>query len=415
MRIPTTAVQEEGVQKALDVTSRLLQAQEGNLFHGLILTGSASRGEATIVQHDNRFVWMSDVECLVPIAHKRDLPEARQRLTAVTKAIDAEMADCGHDVEVELTPAPTAYFVGLDPHLFSVELKHFGRQIFGDQEYLGLIPNLDPNAIRPEEAWRLLSNRLVEDLGRRVGQRQGRTIDRIYGDVKLAIDLLTAFSILSNCYAPSYRERYSNRETILDRAQDLGLDPELLAAYRRLLDQAMEFKTTGCTGDAWSRYPVDRLWSESEGNWYDADASQWDDWRRLSDVATASWLIHLNLVTKSHAASGLGPSLQPLNRVQAPSSSLRAWLAAIVKSPSHQRMTLVRQAIRLGRQGSPRALTYGCAWALLSNVYPQDVRTRWVAEHLPTGRINAQAPDVWAAQGQACVKFWREVLRMSAA
>lgn len=415
MGIPATAVQQEGVRKALEITVRRLRTQDDDLFRGLILTGSAARGEATIVQHDNRFVWMSDVECLVPIAHKRDLPQARRGLGAIATAINAEMADCGHDVEVELTPAPTAYFTGLEPHLFSVELKRFGRQIFGDQQYLDLIPPLDPRGIGPEEAWRLLSNRLVEDLDRRVTERPTRTIDRIYGDVKLAVDILTAFSILSNHYAPSYGERYGSRDEILAHALDLGLDPELVEWFRRILDEAMEFKTAGSSGPCWSRYPPEQLWAISGGDWHGAEEPEWAAWRRLSDVATASWLVHLHLLTGTHAESGLRSSLRPLGKVQGGASTLRGWLAAIVKSPPHRRMTLVRQAIRLGRRGSPRALTYGCAWALLSDVYPIDIRTQWVAEHLPAARVPAQGPDAWAVQGQACTKFWRDVLRMSAA
>lgn len=415
MGITAATVQGEGIRRVLEVTASALGAGTDSLFRGLILTGSAARSEATIVARGDRFVWMSDVECLVPIAHRRDLPEARRRLGAAAETINAEMASCGHDVEVELTPAPAAYFKGLKPHLFSVELRRFGKQVFGDQEYLELIPSLDSNEISPEEAWRLLSNRLAEDLERRVEARPFRTIDRIYGDVKLAIDLLTAFSILSNCYAPSYGERYRNREKILAYAADLGLDPALVEDYRLILDQAMEFKTSGCSGEVWSCYPADRLWAESAGNWYDTDQAEWACWPRLTDIATASWLVHLNLITGSPQASGLAASLKALSRVQGPSSGLRAWLAAIAKSPPHQRMTIVRQAIRLSRAGSPRALTYGCVWALLSGAYSKELSVAWVAEHLPAGKVDPSAPDAWIAQAKACTKFWREVLRMSVA
>src|SRR5207237_5460685 len=71
-----------------------------------------------------------------------------------------------HNIECQVSIAAVHanYFEGLPEHIFSYELRSCGLVIWGNRTILDRIPQFAASEISQEDAWRLLGNRIVEQL-----------------------------------------------------------------------------------------------------------------------------------------------------------------------------------------------------------------------------------------------------------
>ncbi|HSW50281.1 MAG TPA: hypothetical protein VLH09_08915, partial [Bryobacteraceae bacterium] len=77
---------------------------------GLILTGSAARDEATVVEADGVIHWLSDLEFLVVLGDSADITAESAALDRLSEHLGRRLEEQGIRVAVELTPAPERYF-----------------------------------------------------------------------------------------------------------------------------------------------------------------------------------------------------------------------------------------------------------------------------------------------------------------
>ncbi|MGC8794563.1 MAG: hypothetical protein ACP5U2_14350, partial [Bryobacteraceae bacterium] len=207
---------------------------------GLVLTGSTARREATIARRPERLVWLSDVELLVVVSDRTNLKGAGRTLDSIATEIASDLRSRGMLLELELTPAPERYFRRVRPQLFGYELKACGRQIFGVRDYLREIPAFHWQTIPAEESFRLVSNRIMEWIEYRLVAPRLDLARQFYVLAKTYLDLLTALTLLTESYAPTYRARFENHQRAIATARDAGCS--LPASFERSLEIAFDFK-----------------------------------------------------------------------------------------------------------------------------------------------------------------------------
>jgi hypothetical protein len=102
------------------------------------------------------------------------------------------------------------FFGHLPPHVFTYELRTCGQVIWGDSSVLALIPPIAAGEIDREDGWRLLANRIIEQLAAReepAPEKAERPRSVEYHTVKLFLDMATSLLVFTGDYAPTYRQR----------------------------------------------------------------------------------------------------------------------------------------------------------------------------------------------------------------
>jgi hypothetical protein len=142
-------------------TVRACEQRYGSRLRAVILTGSLARDEATVLCSDGRHRVLGDADFLLTFNRKAKLPSA-----AEIKSLGEEVTDSlerqGVTCTVHLAAVRPSYVARLPAHIFSYELRHTGRVVFGDEGILELVPEFSPAQMDREDAWRLLSNRMIE-------------------------------------------------------------------------------------------------------------------------------------------------------------------------------------------------------------------------------------------------------------
>jgi hypothetical protein len=181
----------------------------GDHLRGIVLTGSVARREATFVRDSAGWNALGDAEFFVVFEQRRPLPGAAQTESVRQEAERSLMGE-GIRCHIDLSPVHPEYLRGLQPHILAYELRECGQVVWGDPGLLSLIPPFPASAILLEDAWRLLSNRMVEYLAVAAGLLQpGRPLPpaAFYRTVKLYLDMATSFLLFAGEYEPTYAGR----------------------------------------------------------------------------------------------------------------------------------------------------------------------------------------------------------------
>jgi len=241
------AYEQHAVLRLRRVIDAVVQGAAGFAPLGVIVVGSAARGEALIVGERRLRRWLSDLQCIVVIP--RRARASRDQLETALAAIAArlEIEARSHDdaVQIKLWPVAAAALAATGPTLFACELVAHGKLVWGRPNEIAL-PTWPPGTDVPDtgEAFRLLNNRIVEQVALRVRHADGwaDAIEAGYGLAKYWTELATSLSLHLGCYRPNLRERVFAVETALvadagARAAVVGND------LLRKLDDAILLRT----------------------------------------------------------------------------------------------------------------------------------------------------------------------------
>lgn len=373
---------------------------------GLILTGSAARDEATIAVTPTGVHWLSDLEFLVVSSASGHMGDEDHALDRLASEIGDRLEASGVSVAVELTAVSKAYFTVIRPHLFAYELRECGRQLFGEDDYLQQIPRFHWSEIPKEDAWRLISNRMVEWLDYVLTPRRHCLPEQFYILMKEYLDLATSLSLFSGHYAPRYEARAEALGHIGSWVERMGLDTDverLISAVR----VATDFKL-----DPRSRFEA--LWSSDPGDLPDALDKLGCRWLydQLPATLSAVWNWEARHIgsggeVKAEEATGLG-------RIYGLRDRARGWARLLWHAEGDARSSALRRLPRLFLKGTPRSLIYDCTARLLQSRDSHDPSTvQWVRRHLPV--TFGGCGDEWTELGGQCVKAWSMFLRRSSA
>lgn len=149
-------------------------------LEAIILVGSFARGEGIET--------LSDIEFLVVVKN-------------VKIARDSEDIK---NVTIKFTTGK--HLKRLKPYIFTIELKKFGKVLWGEKDILGLVPDYAYADIEPKDGFILLNNRIVEQLIVWREISAGQPV-RYYEMAKGYIQLVNAYLAVNKTYKSRYPEK----------------------------------------------------------------------------------------------------------------------------------------------------------------------------------------------------------------
>lgn len=215
---------------------------------GLLLIGSVSRGEGTLVPDPEvGSRWLGNLEC--QLVYRHDGRTAVKEINSILRALEAFISDSPYNrrrgLRVGLYSVADSRLARLRPAIFTCEFLEHAKLLWGD-----------PHAI-PQPAWwlagkreiplpdafRLLNNRIVQQVEARLNRElgSGAPLAAEYGLNKFWIELGTSLSVFLGCYQSSYRGRHETLKEILSKRSG-PLDQKAARLLLERLNHAMEVK-----------------------------------------------------------------------------------------------------------------------------------------------------------------------------
>jgi hypothetical protein len=206
----------------------------GTHLRAVVLTGSLARNEESYIYHEGKAILQSDVEALVVLHDDAPLP-SRQASRSLCQLAGEFLAARGVSVEVSLSVVHGAYLRHLPPHIYSYELRSCGVVLFGEPTILSLIPNYSAANLSREDAWRMLSNRLIEQMSIEPSASHVR-----YRSIKLCLDVASSMLVFFGRFDAGYRARLHCMEefALAPAAQQLPISLEEFMPLLRVATSA---------------------------------------------------------------------------------------------------------------------------------------------------------------------------------
>jgi hypothetical protein len=198
------------IKQILPEIGRQVAARLSQKPLAVLLTGSFARGEGSALLIGKRLRSLSDMEFLVLCPSGSDLRSVQQALDDQTPRLTNWLASRDIECELEFNAVDEKYLSRLRPHIFGYELLTHARTLWGDENILASAPRFPASAIPRWDAWRMLNNRLLEQLQwAEVSQRcdSAWLQSASYHILKCYLDLATIVLILEGRYRNQYADR----------------------------------------------------------------------------------------------------------------------------------------------------------------------------------------------------------------
>lgn len=377
----------EVVQKICDAVAAECNATFGDRVMSLIMTGSAARGEATIVNSGNNWKLLGDAEFLVVVQRRSGAADAVYA-EAVKRESAKKLVDQGIELLIDLAVVGVSYLKTLPPHIFSYELRACGRIISGDPGILGLIPQFTARDISREDAWRLLCNRMIEQL-EFVDELERSALQLTpslhYATIKLYLDMATSYLAFSGNYAPTYRERAERLATFAEKAGNEAPFP-----LRKFAIQVAECTSWKLTGDEVGCDRRVELWHEAIN--YMRRLWRWE-------------MIQLTNNRDGLTIAGLSARLASQQKME---QRLRGWMSLVKRRGWLKSSPQWPRWVRLSFHSTPRYLVYQVA-AEVAFRLPCLVKHSGQAPRLDVawGEIQALLPERAPQSNSRSGAIWR--------
>ncbi len=317
----------------------------GPRLKAITLTGSAARAESTVLSVTGGWSFLGDCEFVLVFKPGESLVKA-DKLSEIQREIESRLLRTCIACRVGLSPVHPSYLARLGPQIYSFELKQCGRVVWGDPDILALIPDWSAGDIPREDAWRLVCNRIIEQLSVASTDplsAQELTLQPDYQTVKLALDLATSFLLFCGEYAPSYQERSARLLKLAEKSHRIRVQPFPLGPFAELVQRLTCWKICPASGEAES-FPS-------------LQPTVWDYAGRL-------WKWELGQLT---GESSELPGANPMHRwmqLQPRRERLQGWASLVRRCGWRKCFAESPRWWRLGRRASPRYWIYAAAGEL---------------------------------------------------
>ena len=393
------AQHEGAVRRVVDGCAGFLADRLPGKLVGLVLTGSFSRGEGTVLAVNGHLRVLGDIEFLVVVPRMTDYRALRRRANDWGREASARLGAPSVSVDIEFGPVEVGYLRHrARPSIFVYDLATHGKVVWGPPDLLRAIPAFGPERIPREDALHLVFNRTIEQLEayeRLDGLAGEALLDVAYQRVKLVLDLAGSALAFAGAHATSYAERPAAFARLLASTPRLAarlpphFERELERAARAKLDPSGEPLLPH--GDAGAQ----RAWLK----------------RRIVDgvPALSAFLVwELEELTGRHAP--LNALLARWTAMPSRSQRLREWVKLALHPNRAPLPVSLRRALALARRSTPRALLYAAGALAYVDLArdgsraPTDVRPL-----LPLA--DRAAPRTPAAARAAVTALWRWCVR----
>ncbi|HEY7509967.1 MAG TPA: hypothetical protein VIG50_06915, partial [Vicinamibacteria bacterium] len=260
----------------------LLAAEGADALEAVVLTGSLSRGEGSVLFAPEGPRLLGDVELLVLLRWPFDFAAARRRMAALGREASARASRHAPPAAIEYAPAGVDYLrAAIRPSIFAYDLLHHGQVLWGRADVLREARLPAPEEIPPKDALELVMNRIVELRLAEAEDPQARA----YHLVKVTLDLAGAALASRGRHASHYAVRPAALRRLLSEDTLLGSALGDAAAFERALEAAVRCKLQPTTA-------LLREWtSDARGR----DVVRW---------ARAVWLFQMRAWLGQSAAGG---------------------------------------------------------------------------------------------------------------
>lgn len=376
----------------------------GDRLRGIVLTGSLARCEGTAVWNSGRWNVLGDAEFFLVFEEWCPLPEAA-RTESVRQQIERVLAEQGLRCHIDLSPVHPKYLTRLRPSILAYELKQCGRVVWGDPQLLALIPPFSAPDIPLEDAWRLLSNRMVEYLAVAPDLPLTHTSfppAAFYRTVKLYLDMATSFLLFTGSYEPTYAARAARLRGLLV-APRCGITPPIpLHDFADRVDLCTGFKL-------------------QQPGYRDLDPAGFTGeeavsfWRDAIEYAHRLWRWELCQLTGSGEGLSDIELMRDSMRRQPMKLRLRGWIRVFRDAGWRRSWQAWPRWVLLARRASPRHLIYAAAAELLfwlpellnaSQCSGQELEWGRLQSLLPVARRRVPATERPTWQNLACDIAW---------
>jgi hypothetical protein len=354
-------------------------------LRAIVLTGSLARDEASFLGDLSSCTLLGDAEFLLVFERSSALP-APAEMRRLQAAVEEALLRRNVHAQIGLSAVTPHYFSALKPAIFSYELRTCGQVAWGDPQILSRIRPFPASGIPLEDAWRLMSNRMIELLESSAGSPGvgSWSCEAVrYASVKLCLDMATSFLLFAGAYAPTYRERQANLAALAaSAAAPLG-GPFALCDFAALVSL--------CT--AWKLCPDARTTA--------LDAALWP---AVHSFAARLWRWELCRLTGADEIVSGRELLRLWMRMQPILGRLWGWAYVLRKCGWHRSWRDWPRWSRRAWRASPRYWVYAAASELFAQLplarlrgeadYSLDNLLEW----LPVCRPGLQnAPSAWHA------------------
>jgi hypothetical protein len=342
--LPAAAVCEE--------TARRCAERYGRGLRAVVVTGSLARDEATFVEEPGGIRLLGDGEFLLIFADDAALPPESEVRDLGRLTEEGLRAGAGLTAHIGLSAGKAAYLSALEPHIFALELRECGRVVWGEPGILSLVPGFRPADLSLEDAWRLLANRLVEQLALASGAGSpGAGREMGYRTLKLYLDMATSLLVFAGAYAPTYRERADRLIALAARADADAAWPFPLREFAERVDACTRLKLASQRGPV----PVAEM-DERLGRL---------DWRQAVGQARRLWRWELARLAKADPVLDDRALMSRWMRAQPLPARLRGWLYVARRAGWWRSCRHWPRWMRYGWRASPRYWVYWSATDLV--------------------------------------------------
>lgn len=368
----------------------------------IVLTGSFARGEGSVLRMGERLQVLGDMEFMVVFRLGADRVQLQRELDLEAKGLSQQLAAQGVECEVEFRAITQLHFDAMRPHIFGYELLTRGRTVWGNSGILTGTPKFSAAEIPHWDAWRMLNNRILEQLQWIDATESGNRADLLriaYQLVKFQLDIGTTLLVFAGRYENSYAARAA---ALLQWASEANRDtaPEVLEKIAECVRECTAFKLAPSLA---ARPLGIRLDHE------DTETLRRDlRWAILEflPMARSVWRWEAAKFTRQSASLRTSNShLQDAVLVsQSVRERLRGWAKLALTPVVRRQPGFAGRMLRLLRRGSPRYLIYRVA----SELYFQLAEV--AAGVLPDGEpaaLEPFLPALFAEHEQERRTWWR--------
>src|SRR5204862_78239 len=147
------AQHEGAVRRVVDGCAGFLADRLPGKLVGLVLTGSFSRGEGTVLAVNGHLRVLGDIEFLVVVPRMTDYRALRRRANDWGREASARLGAPSVSVDIEFGPVEVGYLRHrARPSIFVYDLATHGKVVWGPPDLLRAIPAFGPERIPREDA-----------------------------------------------------------------------------------------------------------------------------------------------------------------------------------------------------------------------------------------------------------------------
>jgi hypothetical protein len=358
MQLVQDCVLNQDLQTVLpNIVEHLVAAWRPRL-EAIVLTGSFARGEGSALRSANCLQVLGDMEFMLFYSPRTNLTVVEQALAQQAKWLSCKLREQRVHCELEFSPVKRRYINRLQPHIFGHELLTHGRVIWGKSDILDSASAFPASSIPRWDAWRMLNNRLLEQLQWVTELENGERalLERaFYQILKCYIDIGTTLLI----FAARYQPTYATRAAELIRWSEMVTEKRLLPFLPLIAD-----RVAACT--AFKLAPASNrslLGVQVDGSNEELRRGIKKLFADLVPLAHEVWRWEgAQLIQQRESAETDDDRLRThVLRSQRVQEKVRGWAKiALISGVRSQRGFAKRMSILVGR-GSPRYLIYSIA------------------------------------------------------